>query len=539
MRRTLGFCAVLLTTALLCSTANCQDGRAIMVDESINSIQMVAGSTQPLQFPFPIPKLMVQIPEVIDANPVSTSEILVTGSKPGVSTLTVVDPEGNYHTITIEVMIDVRILQRTIDRVFPQCQVKVSALRNSVMLTGYVNKATDVENLVAVAKDYFPVNVINHINIPKAQNVAIKVKVYEVSRTKLREVGVDWSYFGADIDIVSSVSELISAASGTASTGVGTLQFGVVDGSNNFQAFIQALEQHNVAKLLDEPTLVAKDGRPAEFLSGGEIPIQVASGLGTNSVEFRPFGTKLDLVPVLNGQGRMTLEVRAEVSEIDSSLSGGTNVPGFRVRRVNTGVEILPGHTLALAGDYREDVEVQKRGLPKIMDHPFWGAPFRRISETKNETELVFLITPRFIGEVEASQMPPVGVGRTSASPSDNEFYLDSYLEVPRCPGDDCDVNDAFNAPAYTQPGYGVPAAPSAPVVNEVSSNQNQTTARQASTATRPSGSQNHYYQSGNERYQSALRGYSTQTRTNVQSSTPSQTQPATSQQSGFSYPSK
>ena len=510
-RLTLGFCAV-IAGALICSAGHAQDGRTIMVDDSINSIEMVAGSTQPLQFPFAIPRLMVQSPEVIDANPISPSEILVTATKPGVSALTVVDPEGNHKSISVEVKMDVRILQRTIDRNFPSCNVKVQALRNSVMLTGYVSKAGEIQNLVAVAKDYFPVNVINKLQLPKVPNVAIKVKVYEVSRTKLREVGVDWSYFGADGGIVSSVSELITASSGTGSTGVGTLTFGVVDGTNNFQTFIQALEQHNVAKLLDEPTLVAKDGRPAEFLSGGEIPIQVNAGLGTNSIEFRPFGTKLDLVPILNGQGRMTLEVRAEVSEIDNSLSAGTNVPGFRVRRVNTGVEILPGHTLALAGDYREEIETQKRGLPGIMDHPFWGAPFRRISETKNETELVFLITPRFIGEVEASQLTGNSIGRTSGSPSDSELYLDSYLEVPRC-NEDCPVNDAFNAPATTQPGIVVPAElPPAsiqqPMIQQ-GSGSNQVPVRRATT------NRQFYYQ-------------------NSRPSTPS-----TPAQSSFSYPTK
>lgn len=531
MRQTLGYCAVFLTTAFLCSNAFCQDGQTIFVDETVKSIEMVAGATQPLKFPYAIPKLMVQTPEVIDANPISTTEILVTGAKPGVSTLTVVDPEGNHQTITVEVKIDVRILQRTLDDTFPTCQVKVHALRNSVMLSGYVNQVSDIENLVNVAKDYFPVNVINDLRVPKSQNVAIKVKVYEVSRTKLRDIGVDWSYFGADLNVVSSVSELISASTGAASAGAGNLTFGVVDGTNNFQAFIQALEQHNVAKLLDEPTLVAMDGRPAEFLSGGEIPIPIAGGLGTNSVEFRPFGTKLDLVPILNGQGRMTLEVRAEVSEIDNSLSNGSGVPGFRVRRVNTGVEILPGHTLALAGDYREELESQKRGIPGIMDHPFWGAPFRRSRETKNETELVFLITPRFIGEVEASRMT-AEVGRSTMSPSDSEFYLDGHLEVPRC-DDDCPVNDAFNAPAATQPGYSAPTAPGTPPTPQAN--------RSGTTQPRQSNqfSDDHYYQSPKQQgFQSPFR---TQPRTQTRSRLPQVIQPSavTSGQAGFSYPAK
>lgn len=178
------------------------------------------------------------------------------------------------------------------------------------------------------------------------------------------------------------------------------------------------------------------NGRAAEFLSGGEVPVQVASGLGTNSIEFRPFGTKLDMVPIILGQGRVRLEIRAEVSEIAADLSGSTGVPGFRVRRVNTGVEMNAGYTLALAGDYREEVETEKKGTPGLLNRPYLGQLFRRVEEEKNEVELVFLITPTFMGEIEQYRLPTNIPGRTTQSPSDTEFYLRGYIETPQCAAD-------------------------------------------------------------------------------------------------------
>ena len=98
--------------------------------------------------------------------------------------------------------------------------------------------------------------------------------------------------------------------------------------------------------------------------------------MGTNSIEYRPFGTKLDVVPIIHGQGQLTLEIRAEVSEVAADLAGDAGVPGFRVRRVNTGVKMKAGHTLALAGDYREKDETEVRGIPKLMDNPWFGPAF-------------------------------------------------------------------------------------------------------------------------------------------------------------------
>ena len=461
---TLAFCAP--TFAFQAS------GEQIMVTANVRDIELVSGASQPLKFEYAIPKLMVQIPEVLDASAISANEILLTGLKPGISKLIVVDSRGNSRTLTVSVKVDTRLLQQAIDKNFPNSQVTVDALAERVILSGYVANAEQVSSIMQVAQDYFPPGVIGNLQVAKSPNVAIQVKIYEVSRTKLRRLGVDWAYFAPGGQAISSFADIIQAASdGVATASGSTFAAGVVTDNSSFNAFIEALEQNNMAKLLDEPTLVSKDGRPAEFLSGGEVPFQVASGLGNNSIEFRPFGTKLDIVPIIQGRGRLTLEVRAEVSEIDSTISTQDGIPGFRVRRVNTAVDMQMGHTLALAGNYREDIETLKRGAPKLMDHPFWGAAFRRTEEVRTETELVFLMTPRFIDSVEAASIERVPFGKRTQSPSDRDLYSHGHIEVPACADGQCQTNDAFRNgsstggyPGLHQPQFhpapSVPAAP-------------------------------------------------------------------------------
>ena len=421
-------------------------GPRFEVNESVESLDIISGSARRLKFAYQVPELMVENPEVIQASPVSPNEILVTGLKPGVSSITISDPDKNLQTIAIEVLVDTRKLELAFNNYFPNSQIKVHPLNSGVILAGHVARADQVANIMKVASDYFPTNVVNQLQVNGNQNIAIKVEVFEVSRTKLRELGVDWAVFAGRVRSFTSISDILSLSTeGELQTSNDdTFSFGVLNNDEFFQTVIRALEQNNVAKLLDQPVLVAQNGRPAEFLSGGEIPIQTAAGLGSTQVEFRPFGTKLDMVPIVHGNGELTLEVRAEVSEVAPELANN-GIPGFRVRRVNTGVKMRAGHTLALAGDYRELTATESRGIPKLKHSPFFGPLFRSVSDEVNETELVFLITPRFVSDVEASQLPADRPGRLTASPSDRELYVDGYTEVPKC-NDDCPVNDSFGS---------------------------------------------------------------------------------------------
>ena len=420
-------------------------GPQFEVNESVESLNVIAGSARRLKFAYQVPELMVENPEVIQASPVSPNEILVTGLKPGVSSITISDPDKNLQTIAVEVLVDTRKLELALNNFFPDSQIQVHPLNEGVILAGHVARADQVANIMSVARDFFPDNVVNQLAVNGNQNIAIKVDVYEVSRTKLRELGVDWAILGRRFSAVSSISDIIQSISdeGQFTVGDQNLSLGVVDDGRTFQTFIQALERNNIAKLLDQPVLVAQNGRPAEFLSGGEIPIQLSTGLGNTSIQFRPFGTKLDMVPIVHGNGELTLEVRAEVSEIATELSSNNGTPGFRVRRVNTGVKMRAGHTLALAGDFKQNYTGENSGFPKIKHSGIFGPFFRRVEVQENETELVFLITPQFVSDVEPGQIPAGKLGQLTASPSNTELYKNGYLEVPVC-AEDCPIDDSF-----------------------------------------------------------------------------------------------
>jgi len=454
--------ALLLAFATLASSGTPVSGQAnfgkgFQVDDSVDQLELIAGAARRLKFKYDIPELVVENPEILQATPVSPSEILITGLKPGISTITVSDTDENLQMINVEVKVDTRKLELAFRNYFPDSQIKVHPLQTGVILAGHVARADQVANIMQVASDFFPSNVVNQLQVNGNQNIAIKVKIYEVSRTKLRELGIDWSYLGDDFSIVSSVSQIIQAANRTSgvSAGANTLAFGVVDeGGRQFDSFIQTLERHSIAKLLDQPVLVAQNGRPAEFLSGGEVPILIPQGLGTSTVEFKAFGTKLDMVPIVHGNGELTLEVRAEVSEVAQDLANINGTPGFRVRRVNTGVKMKAGHTLALAGDYREEHSASKTGIPGLMHSPVVGPLFRTVEDEVNETELVFMITPRFISDVDASATPQLGPGQMTSYPSSRQLMVDGYLEVPRCE-DDCPVPPVTRQNTNVNQGFG------------------------------------------------------------------------------------
>jgi pilus assembly protein CpaC len=452
MRRTLIIAfsmAVALTTVQphLAVSQEGQGGRFV-VTESVDSVELIAGTSRRLKFEYKVPELMIENPEVISATPVAPNEILISGLKPGVSTITVSDANKNLQTIRIHVTVDTRQLEMAFRTHFPDSEIKVHALQTGVLLGGNVARADQVSNIMSVARDFFPTGVVNQMQVNGSQNIAIKVKIYEVARSKLRNVGIDWQVFGSRFNVVNSVSDLITNF--TSDDGITfdptreTLLAGVMSGSGGFNAVIELLERRNVAKLLDEPVLVAQNGRPAEFLSGGEIPIAVASGLGTNSIEFRAFGTKLDIVPLVHGQGLMSLEIRAEVSEVATDLATAGGTPGFRVRRVNTGVRMRAGHTLALAGDFTERTSSSTRGVPKLMDSPLFGPLFRSATSDESETELVFLITPQYVSDVDAAYASGPLPGASSDAPSDRDLFINGHIEVPRCK-EDCPTPNYFD----------------------------------------------------------------------------------------------
>ncbi len=234
------------------------------------------------------------------------------------------------------------------------------------------------------------------------------------------------------------------------------MEFGIVDGNTSFFGVLEALRSYGVVKVLAEPTLVTVSGRPASFQEGGEFPVVIPQSLGTNAIEFKEFGTRVDFVPLVQGNGNIRLEVRPQVSEIDNARGvdlNGIVVPGLRTRWVDTAVEMRSGQTLALAGLIQTRVENENRGLPWLADLPWAGNLFSRQREEVNEVELLVVVRPELVAAMDPHQVPAVGPGESNTTACDVDFYGRRYPEVPRCCPDSRCTPPGGIGQGITQPG--------------------------------------------------------------------------------------
>jgi len=172
---------------------------------------------------------------------------------------------------------------------------------------------------------------------------------------------------------------------------------------------IEALKRNGLVKILAEPNLTAVSGQPANFLAGGEIPIQVPQGQGVYTVEYKPFGVSLNFTPTIIGKNRIAMHVKPEVSEISginsAAGSDGFSYPSFVVRRVDTTVEVGSGQTFALAGLFQQNMTRNLEKVPVLGDTPILGSLFRSERYQKRETELVVLITPYIVNPVNSRDL--------------------------------------------------------------------------------------------------------------------------------------
>jgi pilus assembly protein CpaC len=276
------------------------------------------------------------------------------------------------------------------------------------------------------------------------------VRMTEVDRTVTQQLGVNWQslgnsgnwytglFNGRSIYTTSAVSTSGKAVN-LASNGAFSLLTGFVTGNWNIQVLLDALNQEGLLTMLAEPNLVALSGQTASFLAGGEYPIPVSQTNGAIDVEFKQFGVKLDFTPTVLNDHRISLKVRPEVSQIDSSVSistGGLTIPGLSVRSANTTVELGSGQSFAIAGLLQNNTSNTISQIPGLGSIPILGKLFSSSNYQNNKTELVIIVTPYLVEPTTPdklhsaldSVMRPVGdleysfehaFGSTGAPPAD------------------------------------------------------------------------------------------------------------------------
>jgi pilus assembly protein CpaC len=409
----------------------------LLVTKQQDKLQMVVNTSKVIECEHDIVRASVHNDEILQVRPIGRTQMMVNARRTGITQVDLYGADNEVKTLQVVVLGDSRELQIVLANEFPTATLNIRPIQNAVIVSGFVTGDDDVEQIITIAEQYYP-TVINRISVVGVHTVMLHTQVLEVSRTKLRELGVDWQLGTGSGFLKQSAAGLIApgtvAGGAVSAVGNDTIALGVISDSDSFFSFIRALRQNNLIKVMADPTVVAVDGRPASFNSGGEFPIVVPAGLGQVGIEFREFGTRLDFVSKVRGDGRIWLDVRPTISEIDSSRSvniNGISVPGLRSRYVDTSVELRAGQTLALAGLLQTRTETQSIGLPGLSDIPYFGAIFRANREIQNEVELLITVTPDFAAPMEPQEVPPGGPGFNSGWPTDEEFYMKGYMEVP------------------------------------------------------------------------------------------------------------
>jgi pilus assembly protein CpaC len=393
-----------------------------------------------------VSRIQVENPAVVRANPTSDARgVLFTGLAPGRTLVSVFDTEGGKQVFEVLVQLDVEYLRLMLRRVMPTAVVEPIPSGNTVILSGTVAKAEDVPVILAAAQSIAGgTGVVNALHVGGVQQVQLDVVVAQVARNQLRQMGFSFIQQGQQHFVASvltgnnSLSSVLTPAPGAVTSSLQStpnLALGFVNNREGFLGFLQALRTEGLAKLLAEPRLVTLSGKPANFLSGGQLAVPEPSGLGTNAVAFYDFGTELSFLPIVLGNGKIHLEVEPLIKNINASNGTtiqGTTVPGFDVQRLHTTVEMEPGQTFALGGLVQHTVSATAQKVPLAGDIPFLNTFFSLKSYNEAESELLILVTPHLVDPMACDQLPRVLPGQETRRPDDFELFLEGILEAPR-----------------------------------------------------------------------------------------------------------
>lgn len=382
--------------------------------------------------------------------------VLLLGQGPGITRVELEDADGNREVREVVVQADVEYLNSQLRRAVPVSSIQVLPNgTNTVILAGYVGRAEDIPVAQAVAQS-LGFQVINGLRMNGVQQVQLDVAIARVRRTKGRDFGFNFTgtarqaLFGSlpgsiiptlGTSIVGTPSAFLQPSGfGQAiatQPGNSTVFGGIIGNAGGFLGFLQALEREGIAKLLAQPRLVTKSGQPASFLDGGEQAVPVPAGLGQVGVQFEEFGTRLNFLPIVLGNGRIHLEVEPEVSILDAAAGtniAGAVVPGRATQRVHTTVEMETGQTFVIGGLIQRVTRSTAQKVPVLGQIPFLGTFFSQKTVDEEETELVVLVTPHLVDAQSSCQVGKVLPGQETRTPDDFELFLEGILEAPRGP---------------------------------------------------------------------------------------------------------
>jgi pilus assembly protein CpaC len=400
------------------------------------ALHILVGKSVVVNVQSPITRVLSSNPAVIETLATSRTEVVVEGRAPGNSSLILWDETGRSQMLDVIVDLDVTGLRSAIEHAYPNQQVGVTVDGGRLVLTGNVPDAKAVEDLNKMATAYSP-QIVSSLQVvaPHERQVMLAVKFAEVDRTKLQQFGINIFSTGATNTIGTVSTEQFSAPTLSNTTGTSGTTITASDFLNIFLfrpdiklgATIRALQEKNILEILAEPNLLALAGQKASFLAGGEFPfplVQPGQGFTAVTIQFKPFGVRLDFTGTISADNVIRLHVAPEVSTLDFSNGlaiQGFNIPAISTRRAETEIELKDGQSFGIAGlmDHRAQVQLSK--VYGIGDIPVLGQIFRSRSINRSNTELLVLVTPHIVDPAQTE---------TSTPPDPKLAY--PYLDTPK-----------------------------------------------------------------------------------------------------------
>lgn len=395
-------------------------------------IDLSIGKSIIIELPRDAREVFVANPKVANAVVRSARKLFIIGVADGATSIFAMDADGQQiATLDIAVGRDLNVLRQTLRTALPRAEIEVKPAGDSILLIGNVANASDATQAMDIARAFVGVSgggagggtattgaVINSLTIRGRDQVLLKVTIAEVSRQTMKQLGVNaaGSWITRGFDVAGKLSNPftvnLSQPDSRVNLGPADLITGEpLNGSNG--AVLRAMERAGVSRILAEPTLTAVSGESAKFTAGGEIPVPASQNCQPGQpcqigVDFKPFGVSLNFTPVVLSEGRISMRVATEVTEIDveNARSIGTiQVPGFRVRKADTTIEVPSGGSMMTAGLIQQTSRQAINGFPGLLNLPILGALFRSRDYQRSETELLIMVTPYLARPADPGQI--------------------------------------------------------------------------------------------------------------------------------------
>ena len=424
-------CALMIfCVALTPVAATAQVQKISLSDNQMSRVVMASGVTLNIETDGPFAEILIGNTEVLDVFPISSTSLYIQSKRSGNTNITLYSQSKELlEVIDVLVRTDFSEVNRVIQSAVPSARVEVDNLNNRIRLSGLVKDNLDLRRVLEIARQYSSEPVINGIIVESAQQVELDVRILEVERNSGRNLGVDLLARRGTNEIFETTGAARNDINGPFGLAVGELL--EVSGTN-IDFVINALETRGLARRLANPKLVTTSGIEANFVVGGEVPINTssrdASGNLSSSTSYREYGVRLNFTPQVLDDELIRLRIAPEVSDIDPSVNVNGQ-PGFISRKAETTVLLRNGQSFAIAGLLQSNNARGSDQVPWLGQLPVIGALFSSREFQKRETDLVILVTPRLVQP--ATPDTPLSSPLDETVPSnDVELFLLGMLEV-------------------------------------------------------------------------------------------------------------